>query len=201
MSCCECLGTVMCERGLLVFLLFFFLAPLGSTSNDGSYRLKAGHRGQPDVSPTSNIELWCNVTNPGAAIKSCRWISPNEDVFYVVGGNVTSGPGSNASDNVVGNVTKTECNITVLRANESDMGDWRCRVRHSASRMFQEVVVPVVESSPSSPGRRVKDIRLPGDIIPMNYDLKLIPFIQGNLTIDGSVVITAKVYTELLLHV
>ena len=58
------------------------------------------------------------------------------------------------------------------------------RKAHLHSRRYQNMK--------TSSMKQGEDMRLPGDIIPVSYNVRLVPFIGGNFTTDGFVEILVK---------
>jgi len=81
--------------------------------------------------------------------------------------------------------------LALEKLEEDDFGNWKCKISHSASELYQEVYITVTPDGNSA------YIRLPKHAKPEEYEVYLTPFIEiDNFTIQGHVDILVNIVED-----
>ena len=83
------------------------------------------------------------------------------------------------------------CALTLESIKEEHFGNWKCKISHNASELFQEAYLTV------TPNGKSTFIRLPKHAKPEEYEVYLTPFIEvDNFTIQGHVDILVNIVED-----
>ena len=178
--------------GLIFFLSYFFVLSskflaITALNQDVMSNKLISHIDQVE-NLQNPLNMYCKLNNyTTEGMNGCKWIRPNsiEEIVVKENGNFTD-------DNIPGiTIDKSNpdsCNITVEDFKESDLGVWTCHVELNDTLHFQESKLTATMDG------LVDDIRLPRNLLPEKYTIRLTPYIlEGNFTINGHVDIDLNV--------
>lgn len=134
-----------------------------------------------------DIDLKCYLGRGKTLLQDeCQW--QRSDIVYQA--NLVNGQVKDSDGNVVDqfeaftNEDKTLCGIRIKNMNQDDFGEWSCLLNQSP---FQKGTFHMLTAEMS----HVRDVRLPKHVVPINFQLLLVPHIKvGDFTIDGRVNMT-----------
>ena len=149
-----------------------------------SNRLTASN--SPDIAVLgSPVDLRCDAP-ASKTVDSCFWTQPNLLTFEVFPNGTTSPDVAGVTGDAAS--FPAGCHITVAAASSDDLGGWTCQVTLANVAEFQTAVLNVITES------RIDDVRIPVDLRPEEYRVRLIPYIfTNNFTFDGFVAVNLTV--------
>ncbi len=147
-----------------------------------SYKLDAGHTNVTEVG--EQMDLWARLPGETAEFVSCTWtLGSTTYTVDPVSGTITP---DTPEVEVVAEDPRS-CHISIPELKEEQLGDWVCKVQHTASAVYQEAILAIYEEDPIT-----ANFRLPRTVLPSHYRLWLTPVLEGEFPIYGRAVIEAR---------
>ncbi|XP_023321022.1 aminopeptidase N [Eurytemora carolleeae] len=137
-----------------------------------------------------NATVWCRASQPIQS-RMCTMRVPGD---FIITLDLESGAVSTGSTALEGYTAFTDqenrkCGIRIQSVVLEDLGQWECMIEN-AEAPNQIGFVNLLNNEMGF----VKDVRLPRHVLPVSYNLSLIPFIiENNYTIDGNIRIESNI--------
>ena len=170
----------------------------GEADLPSSFKLSSGIERVHDIGIPVN--MFCNVPEKlPLNIETCEWFSPDSKHYNVKGDKVYVGEaGEDDAQNFLVDNSITvnlqdvkNCNITINKINENQLGNWMCKIQFQANFSSNENFPSdqyLTSTLTAKKDIRVRDVRLPVHMRPKHYRVFLIPFLkESNFTIKGRV--------------